>query len=1082
MKGIDPCQAYINLAEGFVTKRIYARDLSKFTLRLPPLDEILLKDLGERSEKLAINDPRRGWALANIVYTTANTQNQSLFVRSMAAWQLGRAANHWGQPKRVAVAISRARQGFEKLNETGWLAACDWQYFVLSWTRPNIPQAVKILKQALIELQRAKFETFVPQCRLALAYAQLLIDRFDQARENIRVSEAFFTANGDHLNRARCWLNEASCLRREHHVDDAMDKLEVALGAFEKEKAPIDRAKAHYQLALCHLIISDDLSEASSQFTKAIEIFSNNGMDLWKALCTSNLGYVHLLTGSLGKADRYFAQARKSFARHQVIGMLADNLNDTGKLNTLRGFSTASVEQFKQAEQLHENLGLKIPAAIDTANLGEAYGYMGRYQDALYHLERAAAQLKLARSFFRLGSCEKSMALVWGRLGRPDIALEHLNKAAAYHKKTNEKALLSSDYNYRASILFSLNRHGEAIEFLRKSLDIALKNKLRPQAALARRLLGDALSRFDNNAKAFPYLRKAHDEFAEIGMVMEQAATLVAMGNYYVQINESDKARSVLKEALRLSAKTMPEIEWRSYSVMAALAESQGENQAELLSYQQASEALRNVRQNFWQPSLAGSYLQASSDFIDKALVRIAEIGSPNDVLQFVEQNKAQTLIVQLVRNLVPIGRKRSHTLDHLRSEINWIQDKLRISFDQSNLLQSAKQSRKLRARLIEKAKLYDSLLSRIERKSLSDEDTPMFHDSFDQTAFFKLAKEALGKSWFALDYFLTGTRLITVVMTPDEIQIHNTSVSKRFLMALEACTRQQQHLEPSPSDLRILGDVLIPNSVAERLSPDSYLLLAPHRKLHGIPWAAIEPAFTSKPLMRNCIPCVVPSLHSLGLLWERNRSNRNSNRENGLVIGVSTFHGVYRELPQVKQEVAELSTKLDSKANFLVESDATWKNLSELMGQAKHSHQKSAQHFFPWLHIATHFFADSQTGRLSGVTLWDGNVWLDQLQDLSPLPDMLTFSACNSIFSFIYEGDEHLDLPTTCFIAGSNRIIGSAWPILDQSAAKFTNSFYDNFLRGMSPAKAVTLVQRQMEERGERINNWASFMCMGVP
>lgn len=1082
MNDIDPSQAYVNLADEFINKRIYARDLSKSTLRLPPLDEKLLIDLGEHSEGLAIANPRRGWALAKIAYATANSQKQSLFVRSLAAWNLGRAANHWGQPKRVAVAILRARKGFEKLNETGWLAACDWQYYVLSWTRPNIPQAVKILRQALKNLQRANFEAFVPHCRLALAYAQLLVGKFGDAKENIRVSEAFFTANGDRLNHARCWLNEASCLRREDHVDEAMDKLDAAIGIFEKEKAPIDTAKAHYQLALCHLIVSDDLSRASGQFTKAIELFADHGMDLWKALCTSNLGYVHLLTGSLEKADKYFTQAGKSFARHQVLGMLADNLNDSGKLNTLRGFPAISIEQFKQAEQFHESLGLKMPAAIDAANLGEAYGYMGRYQDALHHLERAAAQLKSTKNLFRLGSCEKSVALVWARLGQPGIALEHLDKAAVYHKKTNEKALLSSDYNYRASILFSLNRHGEAIDFLKKSLDIALKNKLRPQAALARRLLGDALSRLDNNTKALPYLRKAHDEFAEIGMVMERAATLVAMGNYYAQINETEKASSVLKEALRLSAKAMPEIEWRSYSVMAALAESQGETQAELQSYQQASESLRNVRQNFWQPSLAGYYLQAPSDFINKAVVRIAEIGSPYDVLQFVEQNKAQTLIAQLNRNLIPVGKKRSHTLEHLRSEINWLQDKLRISFDKSNLLQSAKQSRKLRARLIEKVKLYDSLFSRLERKTYSDKNARMFHNSFDRAVFCKLAKKALGKSWIALDYFMTGTKLITVVMSPDGIQTHNTSISKRFLMALEACTRQQQHLEPSHSDLRILGDALIPDSVAERLSPDTYLLLVPHKRLHGIPWAAIEPTSASKPLMWNCIPCVVPSLHSLILLWDRKRSNRNSNRENGLVVGVSSFHDLYRELPLVRKEVAELSTELSSNAKFLVESEATWKNLSELMGQMKHSHQKPAHNFFPWLHIATHFFADSQTGRLSGLALWDGNVWMDQLQDLSPLPDMLTFSACNSIFSYVYEGDEHLDLPTTCFIAGANRIIGSAWPILDQSAAEFTISFYNNYFKGMSPAQAVTMTQRLMEQRGMRVSNWASFVCMGVP
>ena len=258
-------------------------------------------------------------------------------------------------------------------------------------------------------------------------------------------------------------------------------------------------------------------------------------------------------------------------------------------------------------------------------------------------------------------------------------------------------------------------------------------------------------------------------------------------------------------------------------------------------------------------------------------------------------------------------------------------------------------------------------------------------------------------------------------------------------------------------------------------------MLLAPHKRLHSIPWAAIQPGYISKPLVYNCILSVAPSLQSLCALWKRNESIPTSRLDAGLVVGVSNFRGSKQELPHVKNEVAVLQAKLGSNGQFLVESDATLEKLKRLKTNDK-QHGREYESRFNWLHIATHFFADPHTGRLSGLTLWDGEIWLDQLSDLAPLPGLMTFSACNSISSFVYEGDEHMDLPTTCFIGGANSVVGSLWPILDESAAQFTISFYNNYLKGLGPARAVNEAQKRMIERGEKVGSWASFICMGMP
>ena len=128
----------------------------------------------------------------------------------LAAWYLGRTLNAWGKPRQISPVLLRARQGFAKLAETAWVAACDWQLNELPWTKPDFLQASHTLAQALDVLERFGFADFAPRCRMALAYAQILTGEYEKAQRNTQASEADFAASGDVLNQARCWMQDAN--------------------------------------------------------------------------------------------------------------------------------------------------------------------------------------------------------------------------------------------------------------------------------------------------------------------------------------------------------------------------------------------------------------------------------------------------------------------------------------------------------------------------------------------------------------------------------------------------------------------------------------------------------------------------------------------------------------------------------------------------------------------------------------------------------------------------------------------------------------------------------------------------------
>jgi len=1077
MDGVDPYQAYLTLANKLFDKQISQDDLNPSAAQLPPLNRTLLDQLAQCAEEAAQTAPRLGWAITAIADAAA-VYNEEPFIQALAAWYLGRAANHWAQPKRVTEAIERARRGFESLNEPGWIAACDWQINALAWTKPDVVKAVDTLEKAVAGLISAGMDDFVPHCRLALAYAQILIERFEEALEIIRASEITFTEKGDTINQARCWFTEASCLRRQSHFDQAQKKLEQAMRVFQHEEQPADIAKTHYQCALIHLLRTDDLSIAISHFETAIQIFDICDLDLWQAACFTNLGSVYIQNGLFIQAEDSIKQARISFMRHDVFGLLADNLNDSGKLNTLRGLLHTSFEQFKQAEKIYSQLGMKLRASSTMANIGEVYGKLGRYQDALHYLEQAAKQLESLDNYLRLGTCERYTALIWHRLRQSKHAHEYLDKAVIHYEKAGQKAYISAIHNYRAGIFFEEGKFTEAIDCLEKSLEIASQFGVKPQIGLAYRLLGEALLRTGKHREAYQNLEQALSDFIEMGMSLEQAACLVALGTYFLDVSEPNEAKKAYEEALQLSQGTFPEIDWRAYAGLATLAEAQGHIQLAVHAYRQGMHALAKIRHNFWQPALAGSYLQTPAAFFDKAISLAAKAGNSEDTLQFIESGKATTLLQQLSSNR-HTGDRSSQKLNKLRGEIDWLQEQLRVSFNQTNPIQSAIHTRQMRARLADSVTQYDALLAKLERQSDANLTTLNLPHHFKLSSFRNLARQALGESWVALDYHLAEDQLITIIISPDICQIQTSPLLPRVQMVLDACRKTHRNATPlTESDLAVLGNWLIPTSIAEGLTPETTLVLAPHRALHSIPWAALQPGFASQPFVCLCTPCITPSLRSLAFLWDRATQNRHQPPARGLVIGLSRFPNTKEELPSVREEIHVLRATLGTNARYLLENDATWENLKSLRGQ-DHSEGLSR---FVWLHFASHAYADVHTGRLSGFSLWDGEIRLDQLRDLAPLPNLVTFSACNSSYSYIYEGDEHVGLPATCLIAGANSVVGSTQPIIDHAATEFITAFYRHYFEGYSPAQAVAQAQRQMIKKEEETTTWASFTCMGVP
>lgn len=1080
--------AYLAEAERLFHGRLSPENLPHQAAQLPPLDRPLLDHLAEHAAQLALTQPKHSWAVTAVAEAAAHTHDP--FLQGLAAWYAARAANAWVQPRLVEAAITRACAAFAQLDEPGWLPACDWQQNALPWTRPNFKDAAATLSNALHSLEAAGFDHLLPDCRLSLAYAHLLIGNFDQAKELTDASEQIYQAKNDRLGQGRCLLTHASRLRRQSHFAKAHTCLEQALVLFQHINSPVFVAQVYFQLAHTAYLSQDHFEVAEARFNQALMLFDAADLPLWSAQCHAALAQLYNETGRLHEAGEALRQAREIYDSDEIAGLKADALLDSGRLEMLKGNLAASLAYFAQAKILYEQTGNEWLPIVCLLNQGQVYFRWGSYQQALHFLELAYSRLQVLNIPYRTAACEKHLAYCWLKLGQFHLTHRFLEKAAIHYKLAQSGKYLYEIYNLRAAALYYENKDREAIVCLQESLSMAQQENAANEAALSRRLLGELYCVVQEYDQALPHLIAAEASFAEMGLLFEQAACAIALGRYDWQKGNEEAAQIAWQRALALSAGVLPDIDWQAQAGLAGVAYNQGKQPVALTHYREMVRAMARLRRGLWQPALAGSFLARPLPYLDAAIHLATQQAAHweaahEDALQFIEEGKAQTVTHLLAArqgagrqktdgNLRPLNLVESTTLHDLAAEINWLQEKLGPGLAHIPKALPPAEAATLQQQLVEKVKAYDQLQGQLERRQWGEQPETATLAAFNWEQFRRQASRQLGQNWLALDYYLAGDALCTVLLTPHERRAWETAVSTPIRLALQTATRPGQTGDALPERaLARLGAWLLPDWVQEKLTPATTLILSPHRQLHRLPWPALR--LGERPLAAVCVPVLVPSLHSLALMWQRPLAACLP-EEAGLLLAIAKFQGGRQPLPAVNQEAALLSPLLGPAGRELRDTAATWEHLRTFAGE-----DGLAARFTFW-HIASHAFYDGLSGRFSGVSLYDRDVLLDELWQLAPLPPLVTLSACSGGHSLVYAGDEHVSLTITCLAAGAQRVVSSLWPVQDESMPGLMASFYRHWRNGTGAALALALAQRAAHQAGLPPAQWGGLQIFGLP
>ena len=760
-------------------------------------------------------------------------------------------------------------------------------------------------------------------------------------------------------------------------------------------------------------------------------------------------------------------------------GLLGDNLLDTGRLQNYFGQFDLAAATLHEAEKQYRLVGRWDNAAYAVMNRGEAALAQGRYQHALQTLEAAEQQLLGTGKILKVAVCDLNLAHIWQIVGQTEKAHHYLDQATTYAAAQDVSNQMEVD-NRRGEALLQEGRAAEAVTYWRRALQFATQQESLAQKAVIQCALGTGVLALGQFTEAFSYLQQARETFAEIGHVVELVNCELGLGQCYQQAGDTAAAAAAWRRAQQQSQGLLPDHLWQAEVGLAGLAAQTGDYAGALAAYRNGVAALVRYRRDFWQPEVAGRHFAQVKPALDAAVKMATRCASAADAWHFIEAGKAQTLERQLANagssaTNITAALSDDNELAETAGKIRWLQEQIQNRYrSQRSLFRASGPNdiQPLLQQLRESIAHYENLRARLERQHLGHHEDSLPPGQIELSQFRQAATQAYGAGWGSVSYYLSGDTLFGTWTTADEVQVWQQEISSLVNFALNQCVQADTGERILPRDLQELGTLLLPPFVRAHLHPDKPLLISPSARLHSIPWPALE--IRGAPLVNHCLPIIIPSAHSFVLLWQRQQQQVMDVVRKGRVLAVSTFANNQASLPLVEQEQAGLRQRLGvDNVRVLRNEAATRANLRSWWSSEE-------ANFGSFFHIATHIASGRDNGRLSGIALYDSNLWLDDVWELAPLPPLVTLSACYGSHSRQYEGDEAVGLTPTCLAAGANQVVGNLWRVLDPAAAALMLAFYDGYGRGQMPAFALAQAQRAAIQKAQPHTHWGGFLCVG--
>ncbi len=937
-----------------------------------------------------------------------------------------------------------------------------------------------------IEAQRRFLEAHTPQLNDDVARALK-----DQADHLLRtdVSSALKAANllyllaeytGDPSHRGLGLRAEGNVRSiAEGKYQRAIELYDEAARIYQEQGRRVDQAQSQVG-KLWALANLGRYAEAFEVGEWASRILKEHGEWQTLAVLTMNMGIVHSRAGDDAASLELFDRAEALYQRAGAEGepyWFSAHINRAIALRILGRFEE-SIQAAQTAWQGLDRLGQKIPAARARQCLALTYFLLGRYNEALEHLDEVRdvfladgrqrdamlAELRMSDCLLQLrrfsdvfDKCRRVRSL-FTELGTRDmVARAIINEAAAYTE---------------------LGRYPEALASLADARQIFEGEGNCTKVAFIDLESATLMIRQERCDEGLALAEKCADVFNAYDLAIEEAQAYLIAARAALALDSHDRTLDLVSQVLDVAEKrNVPTLAYQGHHLMGMLAVAQGDDRKALAAFDQAINEVERLCSRL-MVEFRADFIQNKEQLYEDVVLLCVDLRRPPQGLEYAERAKSRALLDLLAHRLDLSIKARSESDRSLIDELT----RLRAERDRLYRRWGTNEQFGQRGETIQL--LGEFRLTEQRVVTLEKRITDLWHkllirnaDYAQDAALWRVRSEPvlpyLGPDTLLVEYFVAHGKLVVFLVTSDAVQARILSGDLaqvgHLLRLLWLNLRTAPRSSPASTSplinnaqgiLRELHKLLVA-PFDQDLASYQRLIIVPHGPLHYVPFQILHDG--QKYLLERYELSYLPGASLL-----RYCSETQPGRNGLLAVG----HSVNGSLPYTLQEAQSVADLWNGHA--ILEEDAT---LAQVREAAPHSRI---------LHLATHGEFRADNPLFSGLALADG--WLTTLDvfDMRLQASLVTLSACQTGRSVIGGGDEILGLMRAFLAAGAASLITTLWTVEDRSTAWLMGSFYRKLAENWSKGTALRYAQlefikdQQTNEKYRHPYFWGPFILVG--
>lgn len=907
-----------------------------------------------------------------------------------------------------------------------------------------------------------------------LGHALLIWERLDDAETQLTEAAARFATQSEPLAKLYCAYNQLLIAFHRAQYSTLDRQFEAIARQFTQLGDDPAAFRAYLQQVLLYDTLGDNTSAANLLAQLATELPQVLTLDHARWLAAD--GAVAISRGDFTTAEVQLAAALTLFSQqHASI--------EQAKCQFQQAWLKLKQEQLEEAEALYRHveqvfvrLDLPIRHALAARGLGLVLMRRGRYDAALHYTLQAQRDFTLLGRNSDVGQSLMNLGNIYYYAGEWAVAVAHYERAEQLIHTMHWQ--LEARRNYG----MALHRNGKLKPALALLRTVRRQAEANERPFLATQTLGNianVLGDMGAYNRAQIYYTHARTYFQAHGRDFEAADSAIDQGWMRLKQGNIVGAAELFAFATpRVSAHPGPR--WRVQHGLARCAEARGDLGTALRFYRNASRTVADLRGTLAREATSSTlFLQATQLHTD-ALRCAAAAGEIEDLITFDEWQRA--LVLQQALHNSPV-----RTTSEYRAFLQGQQQQLTALYE-DELLDDAVREQRIRGAL----DIYRDLLlkARYESNVSNIEQPPPPKARFSVDRLRAQLNKTYSNDWTVLFYMRSASTLLIIIMTPDDLILHQTPYDGLLQRMIERVTQSQYQFyifRDAPFRnkqtkrrwdlLHNLADRLLPSQVRERLHPTHRLLIVPTEQLHTVPWAGLR--LNTHWLAEQAIVQLTPSL----TVWQAQakRNSRYNHKGHALLLGCSQFGTRADPLPGVNTELNLAAAAWPGTYTRLQDDQATCEALRACSANGELAR---AQLF----HIATHAILTPQQGISAHLKLCDADMWLDEIAELQLNRALVVLSACDGAGADTLPGNEVLSLSWAFLAAGARAVLASLWPLGDQATPPFMQHFYAALAHTHDAAHALAHTQRTLIANYLETSDplaepamWASFVLTGV-